>query len=384
MEKKDRIKKRVFDIIQVGNKTDFASTAFDMIISLLIIISICVTFLQTFDNLAFLRPFLGTVEFFTIAIFTVEYILRIWTAGYLYPDIQYSKAIAKYMVSFYGIVDLLTIVSYFVPFLFTNGFVALRMLRVVRIMRLFKLNATYDAFNVITDVLKDKKDQIISSVFMVVVLMLASSMCMYSLEHDAQPENFKNAFSGIWWSVSTLLTVGYGDIYPVTIGGKLIAIFISFLGVGMVAIPTGIISAGFVEYYSRIKSGTHSERDVEFVVMNVTEHHSFINHSISDIRLPEGLYIAVVLRGEDILTPYGGLTIQEGDNLLLASTSSINLDSCMEEVTLERNHPWINMKLKKLDISRQTFIVMIRRGSIKMKPEGDTVLREGDVIVLFG
>ena len=83
--------------------------------------------------------------------------------------------------------------------------------------------------------------------------MIGSSLCMYSLEHKAQPEVFTNAFSGIWWSASTLLTVGYGDIYPITTLGKMFGIFITFLGVGMVAIPTGIISAGFVDQYSRIK-----------------------------------------------------------------------------------------------------------------------------------
>ena len=131
-----------------------------------------------------------------------------------------------------------------------SGMVAFRVLRVFRIFRLFKINAQYDAFNVITDVLKNKKDQIISSVCIVLIMMLASSLMMYSVEHDAQPEVFKNAFSGIWWSVSTLLTVGYGDIYPVTTLGQIMAIVMSFLGVGLVAIPTGIISAGFVEQYA--------------------------------------------------------------------------------------------------------------------------------------
>ena len=89
------------------------------------------------------------------------------------------------------------------------------MLRVARVFHLFRLNAKYDSFNVITTVLYEKRNQIISSVFIVLILMLASSLCMYSVEHDAQPEVFRNAFSGIWWSMSTLLTVGYGDIYPI-------------------------------------------------------------------------------------------------------------------------------------------------------------------------
>ncbi|MDE5967348.1 MAG: ion transporter [Lachnospiraceae bacterium] len=383
MSKYERVKKRIFDIIQIGNKTDFASSVFDLVISFLIIVSISVTFLQTFDALAEFRPILGTVELVTIIIFTVEYGLRLWTAGYLYEGMTPLAAVGRYIVSFYGVVDLLTIISYFVPFLFTNGFVALRMLRVVRIMRLFKLNSHYDAFNVITDVLRDKKNQIFSSVFMIIVLMLASSMCMYSLEHDAQPENFQNAFSGIWWSVSTLLTVGYGDIYPVTIGGRILAIFIAFLGVGMVAIPTGIISAGFVERYTKIKTGSYSKKNAEFVVLDIPEGHSFINRTLSELDLPEGLYMAVLLRGEDILTPYASLVIHKGDSLLLVSTSNKSVDSAIQEVTLEASHPWIKKKIKNLDISRQTFIIMIRRKHRIIRPEGETCLREGDVLVLL-
>lgn len=123
-----------------------------------------------------------------------------------------SRATIRFLVSFDGIVDLLTII----PAFFLSGFVIFRMLRVARVFHLFRLNAKYDSFNVITTVLYEKWNQIISSVFIVLILMLASSLCMYSVEHDAQPEVFRNAFSGIWWSMSTLLTVGYGDIYPIT------------------------------------------------------------------------------------------------------------------------------------------------------------------------
>ena len=163
------------------------------------------------------------------------------------------RAVCKYVFSFSGIVDLLSFLPYYLPVFFPSGAVAFRMFRVVRIFRLFRINAYYDSLNVITQVLASKAQQLLSSVFIILVLMIASSLCMYSLEHDAQPEVFSNAFSGIWWSVSTLLTVGYGDIYPITTMGKIFSIFITFLGVGMVAIPTGIISAGFVDQYSRIK-----------------------------------------------------------------------------------------------------------------------------------
>ena len=177
------------------------------------------------------------------------------------------QAICKYLFTFSGLIDLLSFLPYYLPFFFPSGAVAFRMFRVVRIFRLFRINAYYDSLNVITQVLTSKAQQLLSSVFIILVLMTASSLCMYSLEHDAQPEVLSNAFSGIWWSVSTLLTVGYGDIYPITTMGKIFGIFITFLGVGMVAIPTGIISAGFVDQYSRIKriSDWGAEADVHFI-----------------------------------------------------------------------------------------------------------------------
>jgi voltage-gated potassium channel len=98
-----------------------------------------------------------------------------------------------------------------------------------------------------------------SSVFIIIVLMFASSLGIYNVEHEAQPEVFRNAFSGIWWSVSAMLTVGYGDIYPITVVGQIMAICIAFLGVGVVAIPTGIISAGFLEKGNERKDKKTSE-----------------------------------------------------------------------------------------------------------------------------
>ncbi|MDD6194410.1 MAG: ion transporter [Lachnospiraceae bacterium] len=377
------VKKRIFDVIQIGNKTDLISTTFDVVISVLILLSIGVTFLQTFDELAAIRPFLAVIEFVTIIIFLVEYLLRLWTAEYLYPDKTAWRATISFVVSFYGIVDLLTIVSFFVPFLFSNGFVALKMLRVIRILRLFRLNTSYDAFNVITDVLRDKRDQIISSVALILMLMFMSSLCMYSLEHEAQPENFSNAFSGIWWSVSTLLTVGYGDIYPITIGGRIMAIVFAFLGVGMVAIPTGIISAGFVEYYSKIKMGTYSQRNDDFVILDIGHTHPFVGKKLQELALPEGLYAAVVLRGEDMLTPYAGISLEAGDSLLLATTSNREVASDIHEITLEEHHGWIGKRVKELDISRLSFVIMIRRGETIIPPTGETMLQYRDTVVLL-
>ena len=217
------------------------------------------------------------------------------------------------MRSFDGLVDLLTIL----PFFFLSGFVAFRMLRVVRIFHLFRINAYYDSFNVISAVLYEKRNQIISSSFIIFVLMLAASLSMYSAEHPVQPENFKNAFSGIWWSVSALLTVGYGDIYPVTALGRTMAIVISFLGVGAVAIPTGIISAGFVEQYTQAAatSADRIERYLQTVLIDIDSR--WIGKSVDEVEKEYSVIILMVKRERGYERPDLDFRVMTGDALIV-------------------------------------------------------------------
>lgn len=383
MKNLEKTKKRVFEIIQIGNQTDVPSLIFDLFIVCVIVLNIVITFCLTFAQLARFAPLLEAVELVTIVIFTVEYLLRLWTAQYLYPETGHGRAKLKFAVSFYGIVDLMTILPYFLPFVFPSGAVAFRMFRVVRILRLFRINAKYDAFHVITTVLKEKRNQLMYSIFLVLVLIMASSLCMYGLEHEAQPEHFSNAFSGIWWSVSTLLTVGYGDIYPITVGGQAMAIVIAFLGVGMVAIPTGIISAGFVEYYTSIKKGTVASLDADFVTLEITLEHPFIGQTLEQITLPQGLYTATVLRDRDVLIPKRELKIQARDIMVLGSMSHIRIEASMEEVAMEKGHPWIGLEIRDLDISRRSHVIMLKRGNKNIQPQGDSRIRENDVVLMY-
>ncbi|MEG0288140.1 MAG: ion transporter [Carnobacterium sp.] len=246
-------KKRIFEIIQIGRDTDILSRIFDFTIVTAILANLVLTIYSTFDSSIDYAGIIHTVEMATVILFTIEYGLRIWTANYLYPNTSKSRAIFKYAFSFTGLVDFLSFFPFYLPFFFPDGAVAFRIFRVVRILRLFRINQYYDSLNVITDVLKNKKQQLISSVFIIFVLMTAASLVMYNFEHAAQPDVFTNAFSGFWWAASSLLTVGYGDIYPITLAGKLFGIVITFLGVGMVAIPTGILSAGFVEQLTTVQ-----------------------------------------------------------------------------------------------------------------------------------
>ena len=308
------MKKRIFDIIQIGNKGELASRLFDYLIVCAIFINILVAFLDTFEQLSMCFTLFTCLEAVTIILFIIEYILRVWTADLLYPDKSPGRARLKFMFSFDGIVDLLTIL----PFFFLSGFIVFRMLRVVRIMRLFRINAQYDSFNVITTVLIEKKNQIVSSVFIIIILMLASSLGMYSAEHEAQPDVFANAFSGIWWSVSTLLTVGYGDIYPITVVGKIMAILSAFLGVGVVAVPTGIISAGFVEQYTKKQNSEVRFRDLTKVgEFMIDENSDLLGMTVEEAEDKYEVKIFVVIREEMAVVASGNVRLQLNDILIV-------------------------------------------------------------------
>ena len=308
------MKKRVFDIIQIGYRGDLPSRIFDIAIAVIIILNIFAMTLSTFKTLEPAAPLFEWIEIITLAVFCVEYVLRLWTADLLYPQSGKIGSRLRFLVSYDGIIDLLTIL----PFYWLSGFIVFRMLRVVRIFRLFKINSQYDSFNVITAVLKEKRNQIISSVFIILILMLASSIGMYSAEHAAQPDKFENAFSGIWWSISTLMTVGYGDIYPITVVGKIMAIFTAFLGVGVVAIPTGIISAGFVERYRMDEQSDRTYHDISHVGELLADSESgFIGKTVGDINISRRLQVLVVLREDLTVIASDNLMICEGDILVV-------------------------------------------------------------------
>ena len=309
-------KKRIFEIIQIGQRGDLPSKAFDFFLSANITLNLMAMFLETFAELEQLYPLFRIIETVTVIFFCIEYVLRIWTADLLYPGIRRSRAVVKFLLSYDGIVDLLTIL----PFFYLSGFIVFRMLRVVRIFHLFRINAQYDSFHVIVKVLKEKKNQILSSLFIILVLMMASGVGIYHAEHTAQPEVFDNAFSGIWWSVSTLLTVGYGDIYPITVIGKVMAILTAFLGVGAVAIPTGIISAGFVEQYSRNQNSDLSFTDLKKVgEISASEENGLAGLTVQEIQKKYDMRIIVLLRD--------GLTVIASDELTVMAEDILVVNS---------------------------------------------------------
>ena len=384
-------RERIYSIIRIGNTEDVPSRAFDILIALSILVNLFIIFFETFDASAkYIHP-LSVIELVTVIIFTVEYILRIITADYEYPrEHSYAKAVLAFVLSLGGIIDLASFIPYWLSVLFTasivpQGAVAFRMLRVVRIFRLFRINRYYDAFNVISDVLREKKNQIISALFIMVMLVIGASLIMYDIEHAAQPDVFRNAFSGIWWAVSTLLTVGYGDIYPITDAGRIVGIILAFLGVGIVAIPTGIISAGFVQQYTRIKDieGTSDEYPIGFITVVITAKHEWLHRNISGLPLPEGMNLLAVLRGSRVITASEGEDLREGDRVIVGSLSD-NGDVAIEEVTIGSKSEWCNAAVAEFEKHLNAECILIKRDNGQIIPAPDSVIICGDVLVLLG
>ncbi len=382
-----KLRKRICDIIEVGYNEDFIGRGYDVLNLTAIVINLTVSVMLTFEELAArYSDILLFIEGITVAFFAVDLALRLWTAGCLYPKLSEPKALLRYIFSFNGIVDILSCLPYYLPFFFPAGMAAFRIFRVMRIFRIFRLNAYFDSLNVIAEVISKKSRLLVSSVFIILMLMLAGSLCMYSLEHAVQPEAFDNALSGLWWACASLLTVGYGDIYPVTVAGKIFGMVITMLGVGLVAIPTGIISAGFVEQYERLKiiSEEEEESNLHFIRIPLEKGSELIGKKICNLKLPSCIIVATVQRGEEVLIPRGDLELAKGDIVVFGVEGVRDgLNIHVKELELKEHHRWCGLKIKELDMSRQSFIVAIQREGRMTIPKGDLKLKAGDRLVVY-
>ncbi|MBQ2632642.1 MAG: ion transporter [Kiritimatiellae bacterium] len=254
-----KIKKAVFDVIQPDGSDSPANRWFDRLISILVVISVAVVFAITFKLPRGVRVALCMVETVASIVFTIEYLLRIWTASELYPGMSPMKARLRYVVSFMAIVDLVSILPFWLPMFLPDPVHGVRALRLVRLFRILKINRYFDAMKSLGDVIVSKKRELIASSFVVVLLMMVSSLLMYAVENEAQPDVFRNAFSGLWWAVATLTTVGDGDNYPVTAIGRILGAVIAFSGIAILAIPTGIVTSGLMERVDKLGLADEAE-----------------------------------------------------------------------------------------------------------------------------
>lgn len=195
-------------------------------------------------------------EWFSVIVFTVEYVLRVWTADLEQPGKRPVAANVRYLFTPLALIDLLAILPFYLPF-FGADLRILRMLRIFRLFRLFKIARYVTALTLIGEVFRRKREELlISLVFTLFVLLIASSL-MYFVENEAQPDHFTSIPETMWWGIATLTTVGYGDVYPITAIGKFLGGIIAIVGISVFALPTGILAAGFSEALHDRRKGGH-------------------------------------------------------------------------------------------------------------------------------
>lgn len=224
------MKERIKGIIEINDNT--LSRVFAFFIQALILLSVITFSVETLPDLEPDTRFLLRIfETFSVVVFSIEYILRIYV----------SDKKLKFIFSFYGIIDLLSILPFYVALgIDLRSLRALRFLRLFRILKLVRYNRAMNHFNA---AIKSAKEEILLFIMVTLILMYFSAVGIYYFENEAQPEHFSSIFDSLWWAIITLTTVGYGDVYPITVGGRVFTFFILMIGLGIVAIPTGIISS---------------------------------------------------------------------------------------------------------------------------------------------
>jgi len=216
----------------------FAET-FDKVVHISIFISFLVFALETVKELREYDLYFEIVEMISLVIFSIEYFYRVYVA-------YHEKRFFKYVFSFIGLIDFLSILPLFIPVTLSVDLRFTKIFRLFSLFRIFKLYRYSEHLQAITRVVTNKKDDLLATLFSIMIVLVFCSCLAYYFEKDAQPEKFSNLFQAMYWGISTL-AIGYGDIYPVTLGGKLTATVLAMLGIGLITIPSAILSAGFIE-----------------------------------------------------------------------------------------------------------------------------------------
>ncbi len=245
---KKPIRKRIYEIIQKAREGDRPGRVLNIFILTLIVLNVFAVILETEAELEHAYgTFFLWFEYFSVAVFSVEYVLRLWSCveetGYERPITGRLRFALRPLV----VVDLIAILPFYLPLLITLDLRFVRAIRLLRIARILKAGRYSDAMKTLERVFRSKKEELLISVGIVLLILVLASSIMYFLENEVQPQSFSSIPKALWWGVATLTTVGYGDIYPMTALGKFFGAIIEILGVGLFALPAGIIAGGFSE-----------------------------------------------------------------------------------------------------------------------------------------
>jgi len=239
------------EILEQATDRDKASKICDVFITTLVLCNILSVILESVSSLqAVYGEYFDLFEFWSVMFFTLEYVLRFWTTGATYSDHgQKWRGRREYMFGFYGVIDLLAILPFYLQMLFPGADMrALRILRLVRVLKLSHYNsALEDLFNAV----KNEARSFIAALYLLTIAIILTSSLMYYAEGDTQPDHFSSIPASMYWAIITLTTVGFGDISPVTWIGQVLATITAFIGVCTVAMLTGIVASSFATQMAR-------------------------------------------------------------------------------------------------------------------------------------
>ncbi len=255
----EKIKYHVYDILVETDDNELIDRIVAVFLMILILLNAAAVVLETVDSLnQQYGAIFHALEVFSVLVFTIEYVLRLWIAP-LEKRFAGRFGRLRYAFTLFAVIDLVAVLPFYLPLIFPVDLLIIRFLRVFRLFRLFKLNRYVESLNTLDDVVRAKKEELLVTLAMIAMLLLFSSSLMYLVENEAQPDKFPDIPSAMWWGVATLTTVGYGDVFPITGLGKLLGGFIALLGIGMFALPTGILASGFADEIKRVRSKRGNE-----------------------------------------------------------------------------------------------------------------------------
>ena len=242
------IRRRLYEVLERARDDDRLSAGVDIAIISVIGVNVLAIVIETLPWVTGgLTRALHVLEVASVILFTVEYVLRLWTARYRRPGQGGMVGALRFAVSPAGLIDLMAIVPFYLPFVIAVDLRFVRVLRIARFLRLLKLGRYLRSVSLFGKVLRERRDELLITVMMTALLLLVASILMYYIEGEAQSDKFPNILSSLWWAVVTLTTIGYGDVVPVTGWGRLLSGLVAVMGIGLVAVPTGIVSSGFIE-----------------------------------------------------------------------------------------------------------------------------------------
>lgn len=262
-----RVKVRLYAILEKAEEGDSVSKAVDVFLVTLIMLNVVVVIVETVQWVHTRFAFeLHQFEVFSVAVFTIEYLLRLWICTLNEKYSHPIKGRLAYATSAMALIDLVAVMPFYLPFVVTLDLRVMRLVRLVRLLRLLKVVRYSESIQIFADVYRLKRQEL-SMVFLAIIFLLTiSSAVVYHLEHEAQPDDFSSIPASMWWGVATLTTVGYGDVTPITGLGRFFGAIIALLGVGLVALPAGILGSGFIAIMRRKEGGSfkcpHCQKEI--------------------------------------------------------------------------------------------------------------------------